>query len=137
MKISTKGRYALRLMIDIAINNEGKCVPLKDISKRQEISIKYLEQIVSILCSSGLLKSVRGANGGYMLSKAPNKYTIGSIIRVTEGSLCPVACLDENSTQCQRSIECSTLDFWIGLNKVINDYADSFTLQDIIDKLQR
>lgn len=134
MKISTKGRYALRLMIDVAINGNDEYVALKDISARQEVSVKYLEQIVSILGNAGFLKSIRGSRGGYKLSKEPKDYTIGDIIRVTEGSLSPIACLDDETNHCPRAGHCATLEFWQGLNKVVNDYADSITLQDIVEK---
>lgn len=134
MKVSTKGRYALRLMIDIALHSNGEYVSLKDISRRQEISVKYLEQIVSAICSAGFLKSTRGSQGGYMLAKEPRDYTLGEIIRVTEGTLSPVSCLDDNPSLCHRSSECPTLEFWKGLNKVINDYVDSITLEDIVEQ---
>lgn len=134
MKVSTKGRYALRLMIDLGKNDAGEFISLKDISKRQEISIKYLEQIINMLHKGGLLKSMRGPNGGYMLAKSANQYTIGSILRITEGNLAPVSCLEEDTNPCDRVADCATLDFWTGLFRVINDYVDQVTLQDLIDK---
>ncbi|MDD6563808.1 MAG: Rrf2 family transcriptional regulator [Clostridiales bacterium] len=134
MKISTKGRYALRMLIDLAEHKSDGYIPLKDIAKRQEISKKYLEQIVPILNKSEILKTNRGFQGGYKLSKAPNQYTVGEILRVTEGSLSPVSCLDQTPIGCEKSYECPTLSIWQGLNKVINDYLDSITLQDILDK---
>ncbi len=138
MKISTKGRYALRLMLDIAENGHGNVVPLKDISARQGISVKYLEQIVGTLSKAGLLKSVRGPQGGYRLMKAPEECTVGSILRLTEGNLAPVACLEDEKNQCSRCDECETIDFWIGLNKLINEYIDSYTLADLLrSKRQR
>jgi Rrf2 family protein len=133
MKISTKGRYALRLMIDLAENNIGQFIVLKDISSRQEISIKYLEQIVTQLSKAGFLKSVRGPQGGYKLAKDPKEYTVGEILRVTEGSLSPISCLDDISNQCTRFKECATIDFWLGLDKTINDYVDRFTLSDLVE----
>ncbi len=136
MKISTKGRYALRLMIDVAQHDENGNVSIKDISARQEISIKYLEQIVSTLCKIGYLKSTRGAQGGYRLTKNPAEYTIGDILRVTEGPLSPIACLDDEPNQCPRCEECVTLDFWKGLYKVINEYVDSVTLADLLESIQ-
>ena len=102
LKISTKGRYALRLMIDLAINDEGKCIRIKDIAKRQEISEKYLEQIISTLNKAGFIKSIRGPQGGHRLAKHPKEYTVGMILRLTEGSLSPVACVDDEINQCSR-----------------------------------
>jgi Rrf2 family protein len=134
MTISTKGRYALRLMLDIAEHNSGESISIKDISTRQEISIKYLEQIVSFLCKAGLLKSVRGSRGGYKLVKEPNQYTIGEILRVTEGNLYPVACLEDEQNKCARVSVCKTIDFWKGLYDLVNKYVDGVTLQDLIDK---
>lgn len=133
MKISTKGRYALRVMLDLAINNTGAFIPLKDISERQQITVKYLEQIVSILCKAGYLKSLRGNGGGYKLAKLPKEYGVGDILRTTEGSLCPIACLDDDPNQCTRKEKCLVLPFWEGLNKVINNYVDSFTLEDLLE----
>ena len=133
MKVSTKGRYALRMMIDIVIHGSGGCVSLKDISKRQEISVKYLEQIVGSLCTAGLLSSVRGPQGGYKLTRCPEKYTVGDIIRATEGSLAPVACLENMENQCPRAEECLSLSFWRGLNNVVNKYMDSVTLKSLAD----
>ena len=109
MRISTKGRYALRLMLDIAMNDaEGKPVRVKDIAKRQEVSGKYLEQIVSVLTKAGYLRSIRGPQGGYLLTKRPDEYTVGMILRITEGSMEPVPCLEEGSEVCERMEECIT-----------------------------
>ena len=132
--ISTKGRYALRLMIDIAAYSNGEVVSLKDISNRQNISIKYLEQVVSFLTKSGMLQSVRGNNGGYRLTRRPSDYTVGEILRVAEGTLVPVACLQCEPITCERVEICSTIDFWKGLNDVINNYVDSVTLEDLATK---
>ncbi len=134
MKISTKGRYALRMLLDLAEHISDGFIPLKDIAKRQGISKKYLEQIVPILNRSDILKTNRGFQGGYMLAKSPDKYTVGEILRLTEGSLSPVACLDQTPIECEKSNECPTLPIWQGLNKVINDYLNSITLQSILDK---
>ena len=134
MKISTKGRYALRMLIDLAEHSNDGFIALKDIAERQGISKKYLEQIVPILNRSDILQTNRGFQGGYKLAQAPEKYTIGTILRLTEGSLAPVACLDQNPIQCERSNGCVTLPIWQGLNKVINDYLDNITLQDILDQ---
>ena len=113
MRISTKGRYALRLMLDIAMNDaEGKPVRVKDIAKRQEVSGKYLEQIVSVLTKAGYLRSIRGPQGGYLLTKRPDEYTVGMILRITEGSMEPVPCLEEGSEGCERMEECITIPLW-------------------------
>ncbi len=132
MKISTKGRYALRLMIDVAEHSNGNYVSLKDIATRQELSTKYLEQIVGQLSKAGFLKSSRGAQGGYQLARSPEEYTVGDILRLTEGNLAPVSCLQDDENQCQRCEGCATLDFWTGLYRVINQYIDRFTLADLV-----
>lgn len=136
MKVSTKGRYALRLMIDLAEHDHGSFIPLKDISARQNISIKYLEQIVNQLSRSGLLRSVRGAQGGYRLAKPMHDYTAGEILRVTEGGIAPVACLEKNAAVCPRTNDCSTLPFWNGFADAINNYVDSVTLEDLVKQHQ-
>lgn len=134
MKISTKGRYALRVMLDIAMHDDGKFIPLKDIAKRQELTVKYLEQIIALLNKADLLQSLRGNAGGYRLTKHPDEYVVGDILRITEGDLAPVVCLKKVNNFCSRSNECITLPFWQGLDKVINEYVDSITLQDLIDQ---
>ena len=134
MKISTKGRYALRMMLDLAEHNANGYIALKEIAERQGISKKYLEQIIPILNKSKLLKANRGYQGGYMLAKAPDKYTIGEILRLTEGSLAPVPCVEQEPTECERSLDCATLPIWKGLYDVINEYIDGITLQDVLDK---
>lgn len=136
MKISTKGRYALRTMLDLAMHDEGTLIPLKDISHRQGITIKYLEQVMNLLSKAGYVRSVRGAGGGYRLSKAPSAYTVGDILRTAEGSLTPIACLEDEINQCPRASECLTLGFWQGLADVINNYVDSVTLEDLIQRAQ-
>lgn len=133
MKISTKGRYALRMMIDLAEHQNTGYVALKDIADRQGISKKYLEQIVPILNRDDMLKTSRGFQGGYMLAKDPGKYTVGDILRLTEGSLSPVPCAQEDPVTCERSRDCGTLPIWRGLYKVISEYLDGITLQDILD----
>lgn len=134
MKISTKGRYALRVLLDLAEHREEGYIALKDVAERQNISKKYLEQIVPVLNRSDVLKTNRGYQGGYMLAETPDKYTVGMILRLTEGSLAPVACLESDYAECDRSCVCSTLPVWRGLYKVINDYLDGITLQDILDQ---
>ena len=133
MKISTKGRYALRMLIDLAEHEGDGFIALKDVAERQNISKKYLEQIVPILSRSGILRTNRGSQGGYALAKEPEKVTVGEILRLTEGSLSPVACLDGDPADCPRSADCPTLPVWQGLNHVINDYLDGITLRSILD----
>ena len=132
MFISTKGRYALRTLIDMAEHQSDGYLPLKDIAVRQEISEKYLESIVKILVAGGLVTGVRGKGGGYRLSKAPEQILVGDVLRLSEGSLVPVTCLEETSTPCPRMVQCRTLPFWTGLQKVIDDYIDSYTVSDLI-----
>ncbi|HHZ06707.1 MAG TPA: Rrf2 family transcriptional regulator [Clostridiales bacterium] len=134
MRISTKGRYALRLMTDLAVNDNGGYTPLKAIAARQEISEKYLEQIIIILNRAGFVKSVRGANGGYKLAFEPSHYTVGMILRLTEGSLAPVACLDDQVNECDRSKTCPTLYVWQELNQAIDNVVDNITIEDIVNK---
>lgn len=133
MKISTKGRYALRLMLDLALNNTGEPVRIKDIATRQEISDKYLEQIISTLNKAGYVKSLRGPQGGYLLTREPEKYTVGMILRLTEGSLAPVPCLDDEINSCDRQDICVTLRLWQMLNKAIADVVDKVTLADLVE----
>lgn len=134
MKISTKGRYALRMLLDLAQQKNDSFVALKDIAERQEISKKYLEQIVPLLNKSGFLRTNRGYQGGYMLAKTPDQYTVGEILRITEGSLAPISCLDYSPNDCPRADKCLTLGVWQGLYKVITDYLDKITLQDILEQ---
>ena len=134
MKISTKGRYALRMMLDIAVHDTGEPVRIRDIAARQEISVKYLEQIVVQLSRAGFVTSTRGAQGGYQLSRHPSEYTVGEILRITEGSLAPVACLEHDPVECARAAECLTLDFWRGLYDVVNRYLDSVTLEELVNR---
>lgn len=133
VKISTKGRYAIRVMLDLAENNTGRFIPLMDIAQRQEISEKYLESIVSILSKNDFLESLRGKGGGYRLRKAPGEYTIGSILRITEGPLTPVACLDRKPNTCSRASECKTLKMWEDFETLINQYFDGITLEDLLE----
>ena len=133
MKISTKGRYALRMMLDLAEHRNGEFIALKDIAQRQDISKKYLEQIVPLLNRSNILQANRGFQGGYRLAKSPDQYTVGDILRITEGSLAPVACLDQHPNPCARCTQCATLPVWKGLEDAICTYLDGTTLQDILD----
>jgi Rrf2 family protein len=134
LKISTKGRYALRLMIDLAQHDTGEYIRLKDISKRQDISIKYLEQIISQLSKAGYVRSIRGPQGGYMLARKPAGYTAGDILRITEGSLAPIECISENAAPCSREQQCTTLPFFKGLYQVIEEYVDGITLEDLLQE---
>ena len=134
MKISTRGRYALRLMMDIAMNGKEEPVRIKDIARRQEISEKYLEQIVSVLNKAGFVKSSRGPQGGYRLMRAPAEYTAGSILCLIEGSLAPVACMDMEENDCPRHERCATLLLWQKLHEAMQDVIDHVSLADLIEK---
>ncbi len=134
MMISTRGRYALRLMLDLANHQGSGYVSLKEISERQQISKKYLEQIIPVLNRLDLLMTVRGFQGGYRLSREPREYTLGEILRATEGSLAPVACLATEKNLCSRQADCATLPVWTKLDQIICDYLDSVTLQDLLDQ---
>lgn len=130
--ISTRGRYAIRVMIDIAKNQHNAYVPMKDVANRQGLSLKYLEQILPSLTKNNLVKGVQGKGGGYRLIRTPEEYTIGDILRVTERDLAPVSCLAEGAKKCVRRDVCQTIEFWEGLNTVINEYLDSKTLADLM-----
>ena len=132
MLISTKGRYALRVMIDLAEHQAEGFIPLKVIAERQDISEKYLEGIIKLLVRAKLLTGVRGKGGGYRLTKAPEQYTVGSILRLTEESMAPVSCLEPGAAACPRAAECRTLSLWKGLDKVISDYLEKYTLADLM-----
>lgn len=132
MLISTKGRYALRVLIDMAEHQSDGYVPLKEIARRQEISEKYMETIVKILVSEGILVGLRGKGGGYRLKKAPDEYTVGSILRLTEGSLSPVSCLEPGAAACARMDACRTLRLWQGLDQVISEYLERYTIADLM-----
>ncbi|CCX91551.1 iron-sulfur cluster regulator [Firmicutes bacterium CAG:110] len=134
MLISTKGRYALRVMIDLAEHRSGEFISLKEIAQRQEISEKYLESIIRTLVKAKVVESLRGKGGGYRLTKNPEQYTVGSILRLTEESLAPVACLEGTAEACPRSQQCRTLALWQGLDKVIQDYLESVTIADLIEQ---
>ncbi len=133
MKISTKGRYALRLMVDLAMNNTGEMVRIKDIAERQHISEKYLEQIISVLKRAGYVRSLRGSQGGYQLAKEPKDYTVGMILRLTEGSMAVVSCLEGEENQCERAGSCVSLRLWTMIDNAVNDVIDHVTLQNLVE----
>ena len=137
MKISTKGRYALRMLVDLAVNEGNGFVALKDIAERQQISKKYLEQIVPLFNGAGILEANRGFQGGYRLARDPDEYTVGEILRLTEGGLAPVACLDYEPNRCERCDACETLYVWEGLYKTITGYLDGITIRDIVNRQNR
>ena len=132
MLVSTRGRYALRVLIDMAEHQSDHYVPLKEIAQRQEISEKYLESIVKALVKGGVLTGLRGKGGGYRLSQPPEECTVGAVLRATEGTLAPIACLTEDAPPCARQAECRTLSMWQGLDRVIQEYLDGFTISDLI-----
>lgn len=132
MLISTRGRYALRVMVDLAEHQSEGYIPLKEIAQRQGISEKYLESIIKLLVKARLLSGVRGKGGGYRLTQPPEQYTVDSILRLTEDSLAPVSCLEEGADPCARAAECRTLSLWQGLDKIIRDYLTSVTLADLL-----
>ena len=134
MKISTKGRYALRMMADIAEYQKDGYVTLKEVAQRQGISKKYLEQIALHISQAGMLRAVRGYQGGYMLARPASDYTVYSILQVVEGSMVPVACLQQAENTCERRDTCRTLPLWQGLDKLIRDYLTGITLEDIVEK---
>ena len=133
MKISTKGRYALRLMLDLATHGTDTPVSIKDIAQRQGISDKYLEQIISIFNKAGMVKSIRGAQGGYMLSNPPSEYTVGTVLRLAEGTLAPVSCVEEGNVTCERAGKCQTAVLWKKVHEAVNGVIDTTTLQDLLD----
>ena len=134
MNVTSKGRYALRMMLDLAQNQGDGYVALRDIAARQEISKKYLEQIIPLLNRVGLLQTTRGVQGGYRLTRRPEEYTVLDILEVTETGLSAVACLEKDAAKCPRSADCMTLPVWQGLDKIIRDYLGGITLQDILDR---
>ena len=131
MLVSTRGRYALRVMIDLSEHNNGDYITLRDIAGRQEISEKYLESIISVLVKASFVEGMRGKGGGYKLTRPPESYTIGSVLKLTEGSLAPVACLEGKSKDCKHSTECKTLPMWEKLNSLIDDYLEGITVADL------
>lgn len=133
MFISTKGRYALRIMIELAVRNSEDYIPLRELTESQCISVKYLESIISVLVKANFVDGLRGKGGGYRLSKKPEEYTVGSILRLTESSLAPVSCLECDVNTCERADICPTLPMWKKLYNMINEYFESITLKDIIE----
>ncbi len=134
MMVSTKGRYALRVMVDLSQHEDGSYIPLKDIAERQEISQKYLESIMVVLSKAGFVDSLHGKGGGYKLNRHPEEYTVGSILKLTEGSLSPVSCIDSGECTCQRSSECCTLPMWTKLDRLIDQFFESITIADILNE---
>lgn len=132
MKISTKGRYAIRVMLDLAEQGTEAYIPLMDIAKRQGISEKYLESIVAVLSKNDFLSSLRGKGGGYKLNRPPEEYTVGSILKLVEGSFAPVACLEKKPNRCERVAECKTVKMWEGLEKLMEEYFAGITLADLM-----
>ena len=132
MMISTRGRYALRVLLDLAENNNGGYIPMKDVANRQELSLKYIERIMPILSKNTLVEGVHGKGGGYRLTKQPEDYKVGEILRLTEGDLAPVACLGCEAKPCERAAECRTLPMWSDFYKLVNDYFDNITLADLL-----
>lgn len=131
MMISTKGRYALRVMVDLTEHNTDAYIPLKDIAERQEISQKYLESIMTVLSKAGFVDALHGKGGGYRLNRSPNEYTVGSVLKLTEGTLAPVACLENEHNKCDRAAKCRTLPMWTELDRLINNYLEGITVGDL------
>ncbi len=133
MMVSTKGRYALIVMIDLAKNQGDDYISLADIAERQMLSMKYLESVVSILNKGGFLSSLRGKNGGYRLARKPEEYSISEILNLTEGSLAPVECMKNKDYSCEKAASCMTLPIWLGLDRTIDEYLSQISLQDVLD----
>lgn len=134
MMISTRGRYALRVMIDLAENQRDGYIPMKDVAQRQDISLKYLEKILPVLAKNNYIQGVHGKGGGYKLTREPKDYKVGEILRLTEGDLAPVACLECGAEPCQRASKCRTLSMWSKFNSIINEYFDGITIADLMAK---
>lgn len=137
MKLSAKSRYALHLMLELAMQEEGVNLSVKTVAESRGISEKYLEQIIPVLVRSGMVRSVRGAKGGYRLVKNPEEYTVGAILRTVEGSLAPVSCMDDEVNQCARCKACVTLELWEQVDQAISNVVDHVTLADLVDKQRR
>lgn len=134
MLVSTRGRYAIRVMIDLAEHRHGKFIPMKEIADRQEVSLKYMTKIMQALTKSGLLDGQHGKGGGYKLNREPADYRVGDILRLTEGTLAPVACLDVTDCRCDRAAECHTRPMWNELDRIINEYLDGITIADLMEE---
>lgn len=132
MMVSTKGRYAIRILLDLAENYTGAYIPMKEVAARQELSLKYIEQIMPLLKKSNAVEGVHGKGGGYRLVKKPEEYKVGDILRIAEGSIAPVACLECDAKPCERASECKTLPMWTKFYEMTNEYFDSITLADLI-----
>lgn len=132
MMISTRGRYALRVMIDLAEHQEDGYTPMKDVAKRQSVSLGYMEKILPVLVKNGIVEGLQGKTGGYRLIRKPEEYTLGEILRLSEGSLAPVACLECGATPCDKATDCRTLPVWTELDRRINEYLDSVTVSDLL-----
>lgn len=134
MLISSKGRYAIRVLVDLAENEDGQLKPLKEISMRQNISQKYMESIMTLLSKNNFVEAMHGKGGGYRLNRPASEYRIGDILRLTEGTLAPVTCLKEGAEPCERAGKCTTLPLWTGLNKIISEYLDNISIADILEE---
>ena len=134
MLVSTRGRYAIRVMIDLAEHMNGKYIPMKEIADRQDVSLKYMTKIMQALTKSGMLDGQHGKGGGYKLNREPEEYRVGDILRLTEGTLAPVACIDETDCKCDRSFECRTRPMWNELDKLISEYLDGITIADLMEE---
>lgn len=132
MIVSTKGRYALRVMIDLAEHSNDNYIPMKDVAERQQLSLKYLERILPALSKNNLIEGVHGKGGGYKLTRSPNEYTVGEILRLTEGDLAPVSCLECTAEPCQRVDDCRTIEMWTKFNQMTNEYFDGITIADLM-----
>ncbi len=132
--VSTKGRYALRVMLDLAEHSDGSYIPMKDVAERQGVSLKYVEKILPVLARHDLIKGVHGKGGGYMLTRKPEDYRVGEILRLTEGDMAPVACLSCDAEKCEHAEECKTLPMWSKFYSIVTEYFDSITLKDLMDK---
>lgn len=134
--ISTKGRYSIRILLDLAQHHNGRFIPMKDVAARQDISLKYIERLTPALKAAGLIESVHGIGGGYRLTRLPEDYTLWEILSLAEGDLAPVACLQDNAEPCQRAAECRTLPVWAGYQKLTEEYFQGITLADLLDTPQ-
>ena len=132
MMISTRGRYALRVMIDLAEHQDEGYIPMKDVAKRQGVYLGYMEKILPVLVKNGIVEGLQGKTGGYLLIRKPEEYTLGEILRLTEGSLAPVACLECSATPCEKAADCRTLPVWTELDRRINEYLDSVTVANLL-----